>query len=81
MSDWISVEDELPEQYQDVFLYMKESIYKFAHGYWCYVNGEIVWQQNTDFCTAKNGIFLKDSLDVTHWMRNPPEPIEVQNEI
>ena len=83
-SQWISVDERLPEEYQDVILLILDEYdqIQYAHGfYWKYEKANrIVWNQNSDFCTPQGGwdgaTMDKDELNVTHWMPLPKRPNE-----
>lgn len=82
MSEWISVDERLPQEHEDVILLILDEYdqIQYAHGfYWKYHKADrIVWNQNADFCTPQGGwdgaTMDKDELNVTHWMPLPPPP-------
>ena len=59
MSKWISVEDDFPELYRDVFVF----------------NGIEVDKDYLDVCSYTGIVYFKNNGDnVTHWMHMPEHP-------
>lgn len=72
MSDWINVEQQLPEERKDVLVYGSSGIFigsyregnKYMDGYWCSEKSSHVE-------------YLEDYEPVTHWMPLPSSPEEI----
>lgn len=84
---WISVEERLPEEMEDVLILVKETefygVYKeFSKSYFCQYVGQYDGEWYTVYChghryiadTAKQP--NADKLEVTHWMPLPEPPKE-----
>lgn len=66
--NWISVNDEMPEKYNDVLVYSKDGYFV---GWW----GGKTWSANKDFVDSMEHIDSDVNQEsVTHWMKLPLFP-------
>ena len=69
MSKWISVDDRLPEESQDVLVFVKSESYEwldFVYAYVCPEYGNCFFE-DIDTCEDYN-------IGITHWMPSPKPP-------
>lgn len=70
-SAWIPCSERLPEEQEDVLVYMKSGMYKSIHIGYAYNGGD--WLIDGEFW------YEEGDPSITHWMPLPEPPKEVQN--
>jgi hypothetical protein len=80
MSEWISVEEKLPDQKIQVWVSFSFPKGESGQGYAIFDDGDWFFDVSTDGDLISRSLVLQDPInyvaDITHWMPLPPPPAD-----